>query len=211
LGISLKGLQNAIKTGRVSIQHQKQAGTKIRYLFDIEKARAEFESTRTRGSRATRGESGALPATDGQPSAIMPGNEPDEPAAVPENVDSGDEPDLLTNPPGDPTPKDNYKLNPNQKAILDAKANRELYNSKTAELDYKIKSGEYVSIEKVKTLFSEIAVIVKQNMLSIPDRISSILAAEDEEKKIHKILSAELKQALKEMSSGRLSLEMDGK
>ena len=80
-----------------------------------------------------------------------------------------------------------------------AKTARETYAAKIAELEYRERAGELVELEKVKTEFRNIAEMVKTNLLNIPDRISSIVAAEQNEKVVHDMVSHEIRAALEKI------------
>lgn len=85
-----------------------------------------------------------------------------------------------------------------------ARSAREVYNAKMAELKYKIETKMLVPVEDVKILFFDIARTVQQNMLNIPNRVSAIIAAEIDEKKIHDILLDEIAKSLEALSNGKL-------
>ena len=49
--------------------------------------------------------------------------------------------------------------------------------------------------------------IARDSLLNIPDRIAAVLAAEDDQEKIHALLSSEIRQALGDLTGG---LPQDG-
>lgn len=63
------------------------------------------------------------------------------------------------------------------------------------------KSGKLVSAEKVKKAAFDLARMTRDKLLSIPDRISPVLAAEQDQAKIASTLTAEIRQALEELSN----------
>jgi hypothetical protein len=87
-----------------------------------------------------------------------------------------------------------------------AKTARETYAAKMAELQYRERAGELVSADGVKTLFFEIAKTVQTNMLNIPDRVSSLIAAEGNEKVVHDILTHEIRVSLQRLADGNLTI-----
>jgi len=88
-----------------------------------------------------------------------------------------------------------------------ARTINETYKAKLAQLKYEEESGKKIDAEKVKVLFFNKAQTVMQNMLNIPDRISSILAAETNEKSVRDILVYEIRVALTCIADGKVSLE----
>jgi hypothetical protein len=208
LGVTLKTVQNAVADGRLTITETRQAKSKQRHFFNLASARAQWEANRGRG-RATRGERGQGPAPTYLSKEDKKRDEEERrklgiiDQAAEANRDQAGDPGAPSGPAAGPGPKATI--------YSEARANSELYKSKMAELDYKVKSGELVSIEKAKDLFYNMAVLVKQNLLTIPDRISSILAAETDDRKIHTILIHEIKESLKQMSGGKIEIEPNGK
>lgn len=87
-----------------------------------------------------------------------------------------------------------------------ARAAREAFNAKLAEIEYREKSGQVVDTDKAKILFFNIAKTVQQNILNIPDRISAIVAAENNPKVVHDIISHELRVALQGLADGKVSI-----
>jgi len=57
-----------------------------------------------------------------------------------------------------------------------------------------------VSVEEVRNTFFGKARVVRDGILNIPDRISSLLATINDSSKIHEILTQELRMVLEELS-----------
>lgn len=84
-------------------------------------------------------------------------------------------------------------------SILEAKRKNEWIKVETNTLILEEKRGKLVDAEKVKSEVFELARMVRSNMLAIPDRLSPKLAAERDERKVHKELVFEIKKALREL------------
>lgn len=88
------------------------------------------------------------------------------------------------------------------KTIAEARLQRETYLALQAKLDYEKDSGLYISVEDVKREFEDIAVKVQMGVLSVPPRVSAIIAAETDEFKVQSLLMSELKLALRTIADG---------
>ena len=80
--------------------------------------------------------------------------------------------------------------------LLKAQIKSKMESIKAMENKAKIMSGEYILVEDVKMAAFNKGRIVRDNMLNIPDRISSTLASISDEKVIYKILTEEIRRAL---------------
>lgn len=81
-----------------------------------------------------------------------------------------------------------------------------------SELEYKERSGTLVPAEAVRVAAFDKARQVRDSLLNIPSRLSPILAAETNAKKVNEILTQEIRQCL-EVLSGDLGneTELEGK
>lgn len=75
----------------------------------------------------------------------------------------------------------------NRKSILQAK---------TLQLEYDERIAKLIPAEDIKFKWDSIALAIQKAMMSIPDRLSPILAGEKNSDKVHKILSDEIRHAL---------------
>jgi len=100
---------------------------------------------------------------------------------------------------GDKPPKENLAQD-EPMSYNDSRTVREAYAARLVKLEYEMKVGTLVSSEDVKQEYFQILRITRDSILNIPDRISSILAAEADAAKVHQILNQELHQALEELS-----------
>ncbi len=74
------------------------------------------------------------------------------------------------------------------------------YDAALKELEYKTKTKELLPAEQVKREAIEVAMLVKNTLLSIPERLGPVLAAESSAKEVKKILKNELRQVLEALS-----------
>ena len=71
---------------------------------------------------------------------------------------------------------------------------------KILETKAKAEIGELVPIEEVKTEVFNVARVVRNNLLNIPDRVSALLASMSDTEKIHETLTEEIRTALEELT-----------
>lgn len=67
-------------------------------------------------------------------------------------------------------------------------------------LEAKAEIGELISVEEVKTEAFNVARVVRNNLLNIPDRVSALLASINDTEKIHETLTEEIRTALEELT-----------
>ncbi len=78
----------------------------------------------------------------------------------------------------------------------DAKAKREHYRAKLAELEYNKKAGIFVIAKDVRDSNETLYRVLRDRLLNIPIRISGQLAVETEQQKVHDLLNYEIKKAI---------------
>ncbi|GHT95553.1 hypothetical protein FACS1894122_13150 [Alphaproteobacteria bacterium] len=76
----------------------------------------------------------------------------------------------------------------------------EIERGKLLEAKVKSEIGELVSAEAVKNAMFAKGRIIRDGMMNIPDRVSSLLATINDASKIHEILSNEIREVLTELS-----------
>ena len=76
--------------------------------------------------------------------------------------------------------------------------------NKLADLEIKEKEGELVNYEKIRTQVFGYARIFRDTMLTLPDRLAPILAAEQDRNKIHNIMTLEIRSALEEAAKNTI-------
>jgi hypothetical protein len=84
--------------------------------------------------------------------------------------------------------------------LVKTKLKNEIERGKLLEAKVKSETGELISAEKVRQAMFAKGRIIRDGMMNIPDRISSLLANENDAAKIHEILMKELREVLEELS-----------
>ncbi len=82
-----------------------------------------------------------------------------------------------------------------------ARAAHEAIKARMAKMEFDRRSGELVSVDKVKRQAARAGRVIRDAMLSIPDRISAVLAVESDERRVHDLLDAEITAALETVSA----------
>lgn len=83
----------------------------------------------------------------------------------------------------------------------EAKAYREAYMAKIAELDYKIKKGEYIKKDEVERHNFELARIMRDALMAIPHKMSLRIAGKKDASEVEAILENEIISILENLSS----------
>ena len=86
--------------------------------------------------------------------------------------------------------------------LLKSRIKSEIERSKLLEIKARVEAGRYVDAEEVKAAAFNKARVVRDGLLNIPDRLSAVLAAENNAVRIHEVLSAEIRAALEELTNG---------
>ena len=81
-----------------------------------------------------------------------------------------------------------------------SRAVRELYLAKLAKIDFEERSSKVVSRDEVTVQAFTKARTIRDNLLNIPDRLASMLAAESDPTQVHEILTEEIRKALDDLS-----------
>lgn len=77
-----------------------------------------------------------------------------------------------------------------------AQAQERAYNAKLAELEYKRALGEVVPAAEVEAELSRVFAAFREAMLQIPARVAAVVAAENDEARVHTALADEIRNAL---------------
>lgn len=91
-----------------------------------------------------------------------------------------------------------------------ARTEKEIYRAKMAKLNYERMDGTLILAEAVKAAAFDKARLVRDSLLNIPNRISPIVAAEKDVKKVNEMLDKEIRQCLETLSND-LSQSAEGK
>ncbi len=82
-------------------------------------------------------------------------------------------------------------------SFAEAQAEKECYKAKLAKLEYEEKIGRLVDRESVERDAFRVARVVRDPMLSLPDRLAGLVTAESDQVKNHALLTKEILAALK--------------
>lgn len=102
-----------------------------------------------------------------------------------------------------PAPKDDPH------GYLESRSKREHYLAKQAELEYLKDIGELVSAREVREVAFRRYRTLRDKLLNIPERVASVIAAERDPARCHKILTDEIKRVLNELAAA-VRTEADG-
>lgn len=80
-----------------------------------------------------------------------------------------------------------------------ARTANELVKLEIAQLELQELQGKLISTDKVKSDQFVLARTLRDQVLAVPDRISDILAHESDPQRIHRIMTTELREALKKV------------
>ncbi|WP_066018060.1 hypothetical protein [Endozoicomonas atrinae] len=84
--------------------------------------------------------------------------------------------------------------------FVTARTMREAFKAKMAKMEYEEKAGKLTDASKVKAEAFRAGRIVRDSLLGIPDRLSDVLAAEEDPVKVRQLLMEELESILHELS-----------
>jgi phage terminase Nu1 subunit (DNA packaging protein) len=86
-------------------------------------------------------------------------------------------------------------------SLTQARTAKTAMEAKAAQLKYKTLAGSLVETDKVIDVAKQMGRLTKESMLTLPDRLSPILAAETNVDEINKILTLEINSALRNLST----------
>ncbi|MDR1236446.1 MAG: hypothetical protein LBJ96_05590 [Holosporaceae bacterium] len=88
-----------------------------------------------------------------------------------------------------------------KKQLLEAKLNTEIYKGQILEAQANKIASQYISAEVVKKAVQAKNRIVRDTLLQIPDRVSSVIASLKDASEIHALLMTEIRNTLFELSN----------
>jgi len=222
-GVELRAVQKAIESGRVTAVKRDEKGR----LAAIEVAAATMQwdtntdpvaaakSGKILGQvvRAGEAETGAEknaataePPVAPRQSSPGPGESPDSPngvsrsaTAVLDETDSGDKATAAAAPDAH-APSVAVRIDNDPHGYYEARARREQFQSKQAELDYLQALGELVSSTEMRRISARRYRAIRDKLLNIADRLAAVLAAERDPAQVHAVLTTDIKRVLNELS-----------
>ena len=81
------------------------------------------------------------------------------------------------------------------------RAIKEMYAARLQKLEFEERSKKLVPYDELKLELAKLHLQVRDNLRTIPDRISAIVAAETDASKIHSIISSEIRDCLEGLKS----------
>ncbi|WP_341816034.1 hypothetical protein [Wolbachia endosymbiont (group B) of Idaea biselata] len=105
--------------------------------------------------------------------------------------------------PSQPLRRKNYSENGEKLStmLLKTRIKNEMERGKLLEAKAKAEIGELVAVEEVKRDAFNVARVVRNNLLNIPNRVSALLASLSDTEKIHMALTEEITNSLQELSN----------
>ncbi|WP_264374877.1 MULTISPECIES: hypothetical protein [unclassified Wolbachia] len=105
--------------------------------------------------------------------------------------------------PSQPLRRKNYSENGEKLStmLLKTRIKNEMERGKLLEAKAKAEIGELVAVEEVKSEAFNVARVVRNNLLNIPNRVSALLASLSDTEKIHMALTEEITNSLEELSN----------
>lgn len=91
--------------------------------------------------------------------------------------------------------------NQDQQEYLRARAQREGFQAKQAELDYLRAIGLLVPADEAREAAFRRYRTLRDKLLNIPERVAPVVAAERDPARVHKVLTDEIKRVLNELSA----------
>lgn len=82
-----------------------------------------------------------------------------------------------------------------------SRAVKEAYQARIARLQYEEMTGQLVKVSEVKVEAFKRARMARDQILSVPDRVASVLAADDDPESVRDILDDELRKALEVLAN----------
>lgn len=203
-GQSHVAVLNAINEGRLSAPAVQRQGT--RWVIDPELADEQWANR----TDPTMGGGSSLPIGPAAP----PRPEPPPPPA-PEPPPPGPAPARAPAPKHEPPPQpakpparqrepvDRQPAEPRGvPPLATSKQLKAAYEAMLAELSLKERKGELVSKREVTAEAFALARAVRDGMMAIPDRLAPQLAATTDARKVHTLLSEEIRIALRGLADG---------
>lgn len=182
-GVSPAAVTKAVQAGRITPERDPRTGRQVldSATADLQWA-ANTDSAKQEGSKAhRRSPADALPATT------------ESQSEEPTTTEAPQAP-----PPSGQTPA---TMGPAASVAL-SRAWKEHWNAEMARLKFEERSGKLVEADHVRRQAFSAARVLRESMLNIPDRLAAQLASETDPRKVHDLLSAEIRKALEAVAAG---------
>lgn len=102
--------------------------------------------------------------------------------------------------PTDDQPTGTDQNNHQLQSFSEVQTRERHFKAKLAELEFLARVGKLVERDKVEAEAFRISRLVRDGMLNIPDRLTGVLAAETDQRKIYELLTKEIRQALEALA-----------
>jgi len=86
--------------------------------------------------------------------------------------------------------------------LLKTRIKSEVERAKLLEIRARVEAGKYVDADDVKVAAFNKAREVRDSLLNIPERLAAVLAAESDERRVHRIMVDEIRSALEALTGG---------
>jgi len=191
---------NAIKDGRVPAEAVRRAPDGRITEVDVELVAASLRLN-TDPTQAGRW-GGELPLLARAPAPAPAAAPAANVANMPASSAPGEVGGVPQEPPGDAPEAAAQSGDPH--GYYAARASREQFQAKQAQLAYLESIGKLVSAEEVEKEAFDSARTLREQLLNVPDRVATVLAAEPDPVRVHEALTNEIKRVLHEFT-GRLA------
>jgi|SRR5580692_11338069 hypothetical protein len=84
-----------------------------------------------------------------------------------------------------------------------ARAVREMYNARLAKIEFEKETGILVNADAVRVAAFNAARTARDSLLSMPDRLSPVLAGESNQFEVHRLLSEEIRRVCDELAAAK--------
>jgi hypothetical protein len=89
---------------------------------------------------------------------------------------------------------------PKRTTYAEARTIRTVFQAKLARLEFETKQGKLIEAEGVRMRISEHVRALRDGLLGLPDRLSSTLAVETDQRKVHVLLKTEISRDLEALA-----------
>ena len=139
-------------------------------------------------------------------------DQPDGPKPTPATKEARAVGDLANDAPqgGDPDAAGANASEPTDEAHHQARTRREIAEASMAEMREAELRGELIQVSAVRAAFGTALTATRDRLLSIPDRLAPVLAAESDRHLVHEALNAEIRDALAQLSAAPWSHSRQG-